>query len=107
MEKIYRGDTSRSAAQSKAYGQAALDAEITSLAAALPGTRNDALNCTAFRLFQLVAGGELDDGQVIERLIDACHRNQLVEDDGWRTVIATIRSARAGLKFPRARSGAA
>ena len=57
-------------------------------------------------LFQLVAGGELDDGQVIERLIDACHRNRLIKDDGLRTVTATIQSARAGLKFPRSRPAA-
>ena len=50
-----------------AYGRAALDREIASLAAALPGTRNNALNCAAFKLFQLVAGGELDDDQVVER----------------------------------------
>ena len=46
-----------------AYGRAALDAE----AAALPGTRNTALNRAAFNLFQLVAGGELDGGQVEQR----------------------------------------
>jgi hypothetical protein len=89
------------------YGAAALDREIAELAGAAPGTRNAALNRTAFKLFQLVAGGELDRGQVIERLIDACHRNGLVNDDGWRTVMATIRSGMgAGLKFPRSRPGA-
>ena len=67
--------------------------EIASLAAALPGTRNTALNCAAFKLFQFVAGGELDDDQVVERLVDACHRNGLVKDDGLRSVLATIRSA--------------
>ncbi len=94
--------------RSDAYGSAALDREIEALAAALPGTRNSALNCGAFRLFQLVAGGELDQALVIERLIDACHRNGLVKDDGWRAVMATIHSGmRAGLQHPRSRSGAA
>lgn len=50
-----------------AYGRAALDAEAAALAAALPGTRNTALNRAAFNLFQLVAGGELDGGQVEQR----------------------------------------
>jgi hypothetical protein len=90
---------------SKAYGLAALEREIADLVAALPGTRNAALNCAGFKLFQLVAGGELDDGEVVERLIDACHRNGLVNDDGWQTVMATIRSARDGMKHPRSRAG--
>jgi hypothetical protein len=90
------------------YGLVALDREIEAVAATLPGMRNNALNCAAFRLFQLVAGGELDRTQVIERLIDACHRNGLVAEDGWKTVMATINSAmRAGLQHPRSRSGAA
>ena len=93
---------------SDAYGRAALDREINALAATLPGARNYALNRAAFLLFQLVAGGELDRDQVTERLIDACHRNGLIADDGWRCALATIRSAmRAGLQHPRSRSGAA
>jgi hypothetical protein len=91
-----------------AYGRAALDAEIAILAATAPGGRNHALNRAAFCLFQLVAGGELDRDQVIDRLLDACQRNGLVKDDGLRSVRATMRSAyRAGLTFPRSRSGAA
>ena len=93
---------------SDAYGRAALDREINTLAATLPGARNYALNRAAFCLFQLVAGGELDRARVIECLIDGCHRNGLVADDGWRTVMVTIHSGmRAGLQHPRSRSGAA
>jgi hypothetical protein len=92
----------------KAYGFAALAREITALAATAPGGRNDALNRTAFRLFQLVAGGELGDAEVFRGLFDACHRNGLISDDGERSVRATIRSAaNAGLKFPRSRRGTA
>src|SRR5262249_41150297 len=54
-----------------AYGQAALDREIDALAQVQKGGRNVALNTTSFRLYQLVAGGELDDGEVKQRLIDA------------------------------------
>jgi bifunctional DNA primase/polymerase-like protein len=57
-----------------AYGRAALDREIAALAATAPGARNNALNVCAFRLFQLVAGGELDGHEVSERLVDASHR---------------------------------
>ena len=91
-----------------AYGSAALDREIAALAATARGGRNHALNRTAFRLFQLVAGGELGKAEVFHGLIDACHRNGLIGDDGERSVRATIRSAaKAGLKFPRSRRGTA
>ena len=90
------------------YGAAALDREIAELAAAVPGTRNDALNRASFCLFQLVGGGELDGRDVADRLVEACHRNGLVKDDGLRAVVATIRSgSKAGLQHPRSRSGAA
>ena len=70
--------------------------------------RNDALNRTTFRLFQLVAGGELSEDEVVTRLIAACEQNGLVGDDGLRSVLATIHSgANAGMKFPRSRAGAA
>jgi Bifunctional DNA primase/polymerase, N-terminal len=89
-----------------AYGEAALAEEIAALAGTAPGGRNHALNRAAFSLFQLVAGGELDRGRVVNCLIEACHRNRLVHDDGLRSVIATIRSAhRAGSQTPRTRDG--
>jgi hypothetical protein len=92
---------------SDAYGWVALEREIEDLAAAVPGGRNTTLNRTAFRLFQLVAGGELDGRDVADRLVEACHRNGLVKDDGLRSVIATIDSgSKAGLAHPRSRSGA-
>jgi hypothetical protein len=90
------------------YGVAALEREIAALAATAPGGRNTALNCCAFRLFQLVAGGELDGRAVADRLVEACRCNGLVNDDGLRSVIATIDSgSKAGLAHPRSRSGAA
>jgi Bifunctional DNA primase/polymerase, N-terminal len=90
-----------------AYGQAALDDECAVLAGTAPGGRNHALNRAAFALFQLVAGGELDRDHVVERLIEACHRNGLIKDDGLRSVMATIGSGyRAGIQQPRSRPGA-
>ena len=91
-----------------AYGLAALDGEVAALAAVAPGSRNHALNLASFRLFQLVAGGELDGDAVAERLVDACQCNGLIADDGLASVLATIRSGRcAGLQHPRRRRGAA
>jgi hypothetical protein len=90
-----------------AYGAAALESEIRLLAAAPDGGRNHALNCTSFRLHQLVAGGELNAADVEQRLIEATIANGLMSDrinGGMRNVMATIRSgARAGLQHPRSR----
>ncbi|MET0708312.1 MAG: bifunctional DNA primase/polymerase [Tardiphaga sp.] len=87
-----------------AYGHAALQAEIAALASTPPGRRNATLNRAAFSLFQLVAGGELAEGEVIAALQSACVTNGLVADDGLQSVHATIRSGRgAGLQHPRSR----
>jgi hypothetical protein len=87
-----------------AYGTAALDRETAELAATPSGQRNNRLNFVAFRLFQLVSGGELDGGTVEQRLVAACEANGLIADDGLRSVIATINSGRrAGMQHPRSR----
>jgi hypothetical protein len=89
---------------SNAYGTAALEREIAELAATPSGQRNHRLNFTAFRLYQLVAGGELDGPTVERRLVEACEANGLIKDDGFRSVVATIASGmRAGLSHPRSR----
>jgi Bifunctional DNA primase/polymerase, N-terminal len=91
-----------------AYGAAALRSEIDALAATPPGARNNQLNKASFCLHQLVAGGELDAGEVEQRLLEAAIANGLVADakDGLRSVVLTIRSgARAGLLHPRSRHG--
>jgi Bifunctional DNA primase/polymerase, N-terminal len=91
-----------------AYGEAALKAEIAILAGTPKGGRNHQLNRSAFSLFQLVAGGELNAGAVEQQLIAACTANGLVADDGPRAVLATIASGRrAGLLQPRTRPGRA
>jgi putative DNA primase/helicase len=93
-------------ATSGAYGAAALNNEAAAVAAALPGTRNHALNRAAFCLFQLVGGGELNADTVENRLIRACEINGLIHDDGLPSVVATIASGkRGGLQYPRSRSG--
>ena len=80
---------------------------VAALAAVPVGARNNSLNRTAFRLFQLVAGGELDRDHVIAELVAASHRNGLVRNDGLRAVLATIQSAeRGGMQFPRSRGAA-
>jgi AAA domain-containing protein/bifunctional DNA primase/polymerase-like protein len=88
--------------RNSAYARAALDRECEAVANAAEGCRNNTLNVAAFSLFQLVAGGELDEGEVIPRLTDAAAACGLIEDDGAKSVENTIASgAKAGLREPR------
>jgi hypothetical protein len=89
------------------YGLVALDRECAALAAIASGGRNTALNHASFRLHQLVAGDELAETGIADRLIKACEKNGLVDDDGLQSVKKTIASGRAaGLQSPRKRKGA-
>src|SRR5262249_47263365 len=87
------------------YGRTALKEECAKLAAMPKNSgRNNALNSAAFNLFQLVAGGELDEEKdhVLERLFAAANACGLVADDGAGSVRATIESgAKAGYAQPR------
>ena len=60
----------KSKTRDKAWARAALDHECKAVAAAQPGTRNDALNTATFNLFQIVAGGGLDE----QRSATGCSR---------------------------------
>src|SRR5215467_11672923 len=92
------------AKKASAYAKAALEREYKNVASAQPGTRNSALNTAAFNLFQLVAGGVLDEQEVRDRLFEAAVTCGLVADDGAASVEATIDSgAQAGRKQPRTR----
>ncbi|MGH3297144.1 MAG: bifunctional DNA primase/polymerase, partial [Trebonia sp.] len=86
-------------AQGRAYAIAALRAETSRVAAAVPGTRNDTLNRAAFSLGQLVTAGLLPPIPVITSLIDAAMHAGLPEEEAIRTV----RSGMAGgARKPRA-----
>src|SRR5262249_12476380 len=87
-----------------AWARAALERECKTVAAAQPGTRNDTLNTAAFNLFQIVAGGGLDEQEVRDRLFEAAETCGLVADDGAASVGATINSAaQAARTQPRTR----
>jgi hypothetical protein len=80
------------------YGEVALDGEISRVALAPEGQRNDVLNSAAFNLGQLVAVGKLDIGTVVDSLTVAGERAGLSP----REVAATVESGfRAGLAKPR------
>jgi Bifunctional DNA primase/polymerase, N-terminal len=87
------------------YGRAALEREVEIVRNTPPGGgRNKQLNTSAFCLYQLVGGGEVDEADVRQPFIDACYANGLVAHTSLRAVQKTIDSARDGLKFPRARA---
>lgn len=84
------------------YAQKALENAIFELDHAAPGSRNHTLNVMAFGLGQLVGGGALDEDTVERALYEAADRNGLLQDDGERAVIATMRSGlSAGMEQPR------
>src|SRR5262249_27333677 len=90
---------------SSSYGRTALRDECDKLAAMPKDSgRNNALNTAAFSVFQLVAGGELDEDKdrVRDRLFSAAEKCGLVAEDGAGSVLATIESgAKAGGGQPR------
>lgn len=70
------------------YAQAALNAELTNIAYATDGTRNDTLNRAAFNMAQLIAGGQISADQVQDALVSAARAIGL----GEREIAGTIRS---------------
>lgn len=81
-----------------AWASAALAGEVASVRGATEGCRNHTLNRAAFALGQLVAGGHLDEHDVVGALTAA----GLAAGLGEREIRATIASGlRAGLGRPR------
>ncbi len=81
-----------------AYARAALDREAAAVGAAPEGTRNDTLNRAAYNLGQLIAGGQLDEPDVIATLTHAAQTCGLPA----REISQTIRSGLTdGRQHPR------
>lgn len=87
------------------YGLKALDDECAKIRSANPGTRNDTLNRAAFAVFQLAAGGELDQGHAEDALLAAALSAGLSEKEVRSTLKSALskaavqpRSAPAGTK---------
>lgn len=97
-------DVARGGTSGVGYAQAALDAECDKVARATQPGRNHKLNEAAFSLGQLVAGGELDEYQVIRELTAAAELCGLANDPGCgpRGIANTIASGMsAGARSPR------
>jgi hypothetical protein len=80
------------------WAKAALEGELQRLNDARPGRRNDTLNRVAFRLGQVIAGGQLDETDVAHLLVSGA----LAIGLGEREAVTTIQSGlNAGLEVPR------
>ena len=84
----------RSADELEAWAKAGIDDELDDVETDPPGTRNDALNKRALRCFRLALAAEFDFDDVHDALVGACRVNGLIDDDGIRSVLGTLRSAR-------------
>jgi hypothetical protein len=82
------------------YGRSAFEAELNRVHQAAEGERNDTLNRGAFSLFQLVAGGELDGGDVDAALQQAGKAVGLSAGEVDRTIAS---GRRDGCDQPRSR----
>lgn len=81
-----------------AYGAAALDGETRDVAATGEGNRNNRLFAAAARLGGLVAGGELDEQLVRDRLLHAALASGLAQVESTLTINSGIRR---GFETPR------
>ncbi len=68
------------------YAQAALDAEVAAVRAAVAGTRNDQLCRSAFNLGQLAADRQLAAGVAVSSLLEAALAAGLTEREAERTI---------------------
>lgn len=84
------------------YGAKILADEVQRVLDATPGTRNPTLNVAALKLGRAIAGRYVDEDEARAELYAAARKIGLVDDDGPRSVTATISSGiRAGMKTPR------
>ena len=84
--------------QTERYAAAALDKELDALARAVEGGRNEQLNKSAFSLGQLVAGGVLNESEVVNKLETVAMAIGLNEREITRTIESGLRG---GAKEPR------
>ena len=81
---------SKSCLKSSEYGRKAMASEISDLSSASEGTRNNQLNTSAFRLGQLIGGGELDESQVKTTLFGVALGLGLEEVQSRKTIDSGI-----------------
>ena len=87
-------------AASTPYGRAALDAELEAILAARVGKRNETLNCSVFKLAQLVAEHRLGRRELEESAFEVALLVGLTPFETRRTIASALA---AGLLAPRRR----
>lgn len=90
-----------SAAALTSYAQAALDGEVSRVALAGSGKRNDTLNRAAFALGQLVQQDLLNLADVEAALEAACASNGLLQEDAEATRKTIASGIKGGMTKPR------
>jgi hypothetical protein len=83
------------------YARAALAEELTQVATAPKGERNRRLWEAGRNLYNLVAGGALQERQVHQRLLDAAERCGLLADEPRQTHRTLASARQVGLAHPR------
>lgn len=87
-----------------AYGRTALSSETAKISAAVNGTRNHTLNEAAFACYQLVAGGQIADDDVVNALLPAALDTGLDEAEARRTLASARRAGLAAPRYPAVRA---
>ncbi|MFJ4768651.1 bifunctional DNA primase/polymerase [Streptomyces uncialis] len=80
------------------YAAAALRAEADAVRTATPGTRNDTLHRTAFKLGTLAGRGDLTPAEIVDELLAAAATNGLGPTETEKTITSGLRS---GMHHPR------
>jgi hypothetical protein len=92
---------SDSPVDASAWACAALDNEVWTVRTSVPGHRNDALNRAAFSLGQLVGGGHLDEGRVVEQLTVAATEVGLSPREIHSTIASGLHAGEGHPRHPR------
>jgi hypothetical protein len=73
------------------YAEAALNGEVARVLHSAPGDRNNSVNKAAFALGQAVAGGWLDEADVVSRLTEAALRVGQTPEETRKTIASGLR----------------
>jgi hypothetical protein len=76
----------------RAFAATALANSIVEIEQAGRGTRNNTLNSVAYRIGRMIGRGWIEELAVVDGLLQGCHSNGLVNDDGLGSVRNTIES---------------
>lgn len=85
--------------KSDRYARIALERELDILSSTGEGNRNNQLNTSAMKLAQLVAGGELDESEVIEKLEIVARAIGLEERAAMKTIMSGFKKGKTEPRY--------